>query len=120
MDRRYYQSQWPWSHGRLSEVEDVPAHVSKKWMNDILRGEIGFRGVVESEGDGFATLQYEHIVPTQKEAGLLGLKAGVDLNITWLRHEYVDMPRYICVPFASMAATRTSIWSRTPVDCRSA
>jgi beta-glucosidase len=65
------------------EIEDVPAHASVKWMNDILRQEIGFRGVVESEGNGFATLQYEHIVPTQKEAGLLGMRAGVDLNITY-------------------------------------
>ncbi len=65
------------------EIEDVPAHASVKWMNDVLRQEIGFRGVVESEGDGFATLLYEHIVPTQKEAGLLALRAGVDLNITY-------------------------------------
>jgi beta-glucosidase len=65
------------------EIEDVPAHASVKWMNDVLRQEIGFKGVVESEGDGFATLQYEHIVPTQKEAALLGLRAGVDLNITY-------------------------------------
>jgi beta-glucosidase len=65
------------------EVEDVPAHASVKWMNDVLRQEIGFKGVVESEGDGFATLQYEHIVPTQKEAGALALRAGVDLDITY-------------------------------------
>jgi len=65
------------------EVEDVPAHASVKWMNDVLRGEIGFKGVVESEGGGFSTMIYEHIVPTQKEAGLLALRAGVDLNITY-------------------------------------
>jgi beta-glucosidase len=65
------------------EIEDVPAHASVKWMNDVLRQEIGFKGVVESEGGGFSTLVYEHIVPTQKEAGLLGLRAGVDLNITY-------------------------------------
>ena len=65
------------------EIEDVPAHASVKWMNDVLRQEIGFKGVVESEGNGFDTLQYEHIVPTQKEAGLLSLRAGVDLDITY-------------------------------------
>ena len=65
------------------EIEDVPAHASVKWMNDVLRQEIGFKGVVESEGGGFSTLVYEHIVPTQKEAGILGMKAGVDLNITY-------------------------------------
>src|ERR1700683_3207818 len=65
------------------EVEVVPAHGSEKWMNDVLRQEIGFQGVVESEGGGFGTLIDENIVKTQKEAGALALKAGVDLNITY-------------------------------------
>jgi len=65
------------------EVEDVPAHASEKWLTKVLRQELGFRGVVESEGDGFGTLIYEHIVPSQKEAGALALKAGVDLDITY-------------------------------------
>jgi beta-glucosidase len=65
------------------EVEDVPAHGSEKWMNDVLRQELGFQGVVESEGGGFGTLIDENIVRTQKEAGALALKAGVDLNITY-------------------------------------
>ena len=65
------------------EIEDVPAHASVKWMNDVLRQEIGFKGVVQSEGGGFGTLIYEHICRTQKEAGQLAIKAGVDLNITY-------------------------------------
>jgi beta-glucosidase len=54
-----------------------------KWMNDVLRQEIGFKGIVESEGSGVSTLIYEHIVPTQKEAGLLALRTGVDLDISY-------------------------------------
>jgi len=65
------------------EIEGVPAHASKKWMNDVLRQELGFKGIVVSEGDGFDTLIYEGIVPTQKEAGVLALNAGVDVNITY-------------------------------------
>jgi beta-glucosidase len=65
------------------EIEDVPAHASEKWMTGVLRNELGFAGVVESEGDGFQTLIDEHIVPNQKEAGALALKAGVDLDITY-------------------------------------
>lgn len=65
------------------EIEDVPAHASVKWMNDVLRQELGFKGIVTSEGEGFGTLIYEGIVPTQKEAGILALRAGVDLNITY-------------------------------------
>jgi beta-glucosidase len=65
------------------EVEDVPAHGSEKWMTNVLRQELGFEGVVESEGGGFQTLIDEHIVRSQKEAGALALKAGVDLDITY-------------------------------------
>jgi len=65
------------------DIEDMPAHGSKKWMNDVLRQELGFKGIVVSEGEGFGTLIYEGIVPTQKEAGVLGLNAGVDVNITY-------------------------------------
>ena len=65
------------------EIEGVPEHASEKWNTQILRNELGFKGVVDSEGGGFGTLIYEHIVPTQKEAGALALRAGVDLDITY-------------------------------------
>jgi beta-glucosidase len=65
------------------EIDDEPAHASRKWLTQVLRQELGFDGVVESEGYGFQTLIDEGIVPTQKEAGALALQAGVDLNITY-------------------------------------
>ena len=65
------------------EIEDVPAHASEKWMTEVLRQELGFKGIVTSEGGGFESLIYEGIVPTQKEAGALGLRAGVDLDISY-------------------------------------
>ncbi len=65
------------------EIDDIPEHSSELWNTKILRDELGFRGVVVSEGRGFNTLIYEHIVPTQKEAGALALRAGVDMGITY-------------------------------------
>ena len=65
------------------EIDDVPEHSSYKWNTKVLRQELGFRGVVVSEGGGFDSLIYEHIVPTQKEAGALALWAGVDMDITY-------------------------------------
>ncbi|HKT67942.1 MAG TPA: glycoside hydrolase family 3 C-terminal domain-containing protein, partial [Terriglobales bacterium] len=65
------------------DIEDVPAHGSEKWMTKVLRQELGFKGIVTSEGDGFDTLIYENIVPNQSEAGAMALKAGVDLDITY-------------------------------------
>ncbi len=65
------------------EIDDEPAHASRKWLTEVLRQELGFDGLVDSEGYGFQTLIDEGIVPTQKEAGALALQAGVDLNITY-------------------------------------
>lgn len=65
------------------EIDDIPEHASEKWNTQILRQEMGFKGIVESEGRGFFTLIYEHIVPNQKEAGALALWAGVDLDTTY-------------------------------------
>jgi beta-glucosidase len=64
------------------DIEGVPEHASEKWNTQILRNELGFKGIVDSEGDGFSTLLYEHIVSSQKEAGALALRAGVDVDIT--------------------------------------
>jgi beta-glucosidase len=65
------------------EIDDVPNHSNEFTLTKILREELGFKGLVLSEGEGFATLQYENIVATQKEAGAMSLKAGVDVNITY-------------------------------------
>ncbi len=65
------------------EVDDVPIHSSVRWLTDVLRQQLSFKGIVMSEGDGFGTLVYEDIVPTQKLAGALALHAGVDLDITY-------------------------------------
>lgn len=65
------------------DIDGVPEHASEKWNTRILRDELGFKGIVDSEGKGFSTLTYEHIVPSQKEAGALALRAGVDVDITY-------------------------------------
>lgn len=65
------------------EIDDIPEHSSEKWNTDILRHELGFKGIVESEGYGFDSIVYEDVAPDQKQAGAMALRAGVDLNITY-------------------------------------
>ena len=57
-------------------IDGVPAHASKKLLTSILRQELGFDGLVLSEGGGIGTLVYEGLAATQKEAGALALAAG--------------------------------------------
>jgi len=65
------------------EIDDIPEHSSEKWNTDVLRHELGFKGIVESEGGGFDSIIYENVAPDQKQAGEMALRAGVDVDITY-------------------------------------
>lgn len=65
------------------EIEDEPEHSSQKWNTEVLRNELGFKGIEVSEGYGFESLIYEDVARDQKQAGQMALQAGVDLNITY-------------------------------------
>lgn len=64
-------------------IDGVNTHASRKLLTEILREELGFEGLVLSEGGGISTAVWERIVETQKEAGELAIKAGVDVGISF-------------------------------------
>src|ERR1035437_7419720 len=49
------------------EIDDIPEHASEKWNTDVLRNELGFKGVLVSEGNGFDSIVYENVAPDQKQ-----------------------------------------------------
>jgi beta-glucosidase len=73
-------------------IDGLPAHGSEKLLTKILRNELGFNGLVFSEGEGMKILVYEKIVSTMKESGELCLKAGVDVGI-WYEDGYLNAMR---------------------------
>ena len=64
-------------------VDGVPAHASAWLLTEILREELGFRGLVLGEGGGIGTLVYEGLAADQQQAGILALRAGVDVGISY-------------------------------------
>lgn len=64
-------------------IDGVPVHASERILTRILRDELGFEGLVLSEGGGLSTLLYEGLAPSMKEAGALALRAGVDVGISY-------------------------------------
>lgn len=64
-------------------IDGVPTHASKFLLNDILREELDFNGLVLSEGGGLTTPVYMNVAANQKEAGELAVKAGVDVGISF-------------------------------------
>jgi beta-glucosidase len=72
-------------------IDGVPVHGSEWILTDILRKELGFQGLVLSEGGGIGTLVYEGLAASQKEAGQLAVKAGVDVGISYESGYMMDM-----------------------------
>lgn len=65
-----------------NEWDEVPNHMNKKLLTDILRKEWGFDGYVMSDGGGIADLYKVHFVAkTPAEAGKLAIDAGVDMEL---------------------------------------
>jgi beta-glucosidase len=64
-------------------IDGVPAHASSRLLTRILREELGFQGLVLSEGGGVGTLVYEHVAASQKEAGQIALRAGLDVGVSY-------------------------------------
>lgn len=83
-------------------IDGVPTHASYKLLTKILRDELGFQGIVLSEGSGFSTLVYEHVAADQKEAGQMAMKAGVDVGISY-------EPAYMGLLFESVQEGKVSM-----------
>jgi beta-glucosidase len=64
-------------------LDGVPVHSSYEILTGLLRHELGFDGLVLSEGNGVNTLIYTGIAADEKEAGAIAAKAGMDVSISF-------------------------------------
>lgn len=64
-------------------IDRVPTHSSEFLLTKVLRNELGFKGLVLSEGGGLNTLFYMRLAQNDKEAGAQALKAGLDVGISF-------------------------------------
>ncbi|PQJ76566.1 beta-xylosidase [Polaribacter glomeratus] len=64
------------------DFNGVPCHMNTWLLQDILRGELGFDGFIVSDNNDVLRLNTMHfIAKTKTEAAILGLKAGVDMDL---------------------------------------
>ena len=65
-----------------NEIDGIPSHSNKHLLDDILRHEWGFRGVVVSDYFGIAELRRIHHVVENNEAGAkVAIESGVDIEL---------------------------------------
>ncbi len=65
-----------------NEIDGIPSHSNKHLLQDILRQEWGFQGLITSDYFGPTELRtVHHIVATEDEAGKLAFESGVDVEL---------------------------------------
>jgi beta-glucosidase len=65
-----------------NEIDGIPSHANKHLLEDVLRREWGFPGVVVSDYFAVADLNVlHHIVSNNDEAAKLALESGVDVEL---------------------------------------
>lgn len=65
-----------------NEIDGVPSHANKWLLEDVLRGEWGYRGAVVSDYYAIEDMaRLHHIAPDNAAAGEIALKAGVDVDL---------------------------------------
>ena len=65
-----------------NEVNGIPSHANGWMLNDILRGEWGYRGAVVSDYFAVKELHTRHAVAaTLKEAAIRAISSGVDIEL---------------------------------------
>lgn len=62
-----------------NEIDGVYCHANRRLLTEYLRGELGFEGIVMS--DGVALDQLDAVTGSRLLSGALGLNAGVDIGL---------------------------------------
>ncbi len=65
-----------------NEIDGIPSHSNKHLLDDILRHEWGFDGLIVSDYFGITDLvTLHHVVATNEEAAKMALEAGVEIEL---------------------------------------
>jgi len=66
----------------FNDVAGVPSTANEYLIDDVLRGEWGFDGMIVSDWNAVAELMNHGVAESEEQAGVLALRAGVDMDMT--------------------------------------
>jgi beta-glucosidase len=74
------------------EVNGVPGHLNRVLLEDVLRGELGFDGLVVSDWEDIKKLVTIHrVAADEKEATRQAVLAGIDMSMVPLELSFADL-----------------------------
>jgi beta-glucosidase len=74
------------------EVNGVPGHLNRRLLTDVLRGELGFEGLVVSDWEDIKKVVTIHrAAATEKEATRLAVLAGIDMSMVPQDYSFADL-----------------------------
>src|SRR5260221_8584233 len=73
------------------EINGVPGRASHEVLTDLLRTELGFRGVVVSDYEDILRLStVHHVARTRRDAVRMAVNAGIDMSMVPLSTNFID------------------------------
>ncbi len=73
------------------EIDGEPVHASRYWLTEVLRGELGFDGVIVTDWEDIYFLHTKHrVAPTIRDAVRMAIDAGIDMSMTPNDYGFTD------------------------------
>jgi beta-glucosidase len=86
-----------------NEIDGIPSHANYWLLHDILRGEMGFTGSVDSDYEAIEQLQQlHHVEPDLMHAAARALNAGVDFDLPD-GAAYAELPKALAAGLVNQA-----------------
>ena len=65
-----------------AEINGVPVHASKYLLTDVLRGQLGFQGLIVTDWEDIKRLYDRHnVASSPREAVAMAINAGIDMSM---------------------------------------
>jgi beta-glucosidase len=65
-----------------NEINGIPVHINSWLLEDVLRKEWGFNGIIVSDGNGISQLEsFHHVADSKAEAARKSLETGIDFEL---------------------------------------
>ena len=73
------------------EINGIPVHASRELLTDLLRTELGFRGVIVSDWEDIIRLQtVSRVARTRRDAVRMAINAGIDMSMVPYTTSFID------------------------------